>query len=406
MAIENELQSVQEGAANTERTFHRDEDGRFTSPPAESKEQAVGQPSSAATETKVAAKADAPILPSTEDIQKREYDRLKAKHSETRTSTEPPNPSLSKEATPTSSVAATATATPQPAAGSPSPAQATDNKLPDEYKSVLNLDQYTMLKRVGWLLPADEMKGMGVESLADTIRAARAYRSELDRSYQAQQNQQAQQPNKPSIPSDAGQAPQGISGQAQVQAGQGQYQVRLPDEIEAQLRAVAAEYGEDSPAYMAMRRNEEVRQLQFQQLYQQRQVDSAALRTAVFATAEDNAFASLEKQFPKLKLSPEREEMRTLARAHAAAMFNVGRQDISPQQAIQFVAQARYYPEIQEQERQRLTTARTTSLAGSVERGTPVSKPVTAMKPEEKEKWVYDQLKSGKKRDVVLAEMR
>lgn len=392
---------------NTAREYHRAEDGRFTSPPAESKELSAAPKPTETTAAPSVKAADAPVVPDPEKRQRQEYDRLKAlqQSKETRTS-ESPSPSLNTPSTP-SATAASGTlpdpAKPTPQQTSPSPAGASDNKLPDEYKSVLTLDQYTMLKRVGWLLPVEETKAMGVEALADTLRAARAYRADLDREFQEKKNTKTA--TESSYIPTGGQAPQD-SGQVPQQQGQAAGRVRLPDEVESQLRSVATEYGDDSPVYQAMRHNEEVRQLQLQQLFSQRQSESLAMQEAIFHAAEDSVFGGLESRFPRLKTADEREEVRKLARAHANAMSRIGRTDVGPQAAIQFVAQGRYYPEIQEQERKRLADNRDRSLSGSVERGAPVAKPVQSMSPEDRDKYIFEQLKSGKKRAEVMAETR
>lgn len=394
-------------ATPTERSYTRSEDGRFTSPPAESKETAsTGSPTPVAP-APVVAKVDAPTpVTSTEEVERREYDKLVAKRSkETRTSTESPSPS------PSPTTAAPGTPPQQAQASStagqsiPSTGQPLENKLPDEYAGVLNLDQYTMLKRVGWLQGAAEMKSMGVEALADTIRAARTYRSELDRQFQ-QTRQTATEVNQSQIPSAQGQtAPLDVSGHVPAQQGQTALQVRLPDEVEAQLRAVATEYGEDSPVYLAMRHNEAARQLQFQQLYSQRQSDAMALQNAMYSSAEDVAFSVLDKQFPKLKDASERDELRVLARAHGKAMKSVGHAGLSPLEAISFVAKGRYGPDIQAQEKARLAQERQTSLAGSVERGNSTATPARTMDREQREQHIFNELKKGKKREAVLAEL-
>jgi len=138
-------------------------------------------------------------------------------------------------------------------------------------------------------------------------------------------------------------------------------------------------------------RNQQLEQ-QRQQLQEQTQY---VLQTQIRAE-ETNAWTELAKDVPEVATNGEAQEIiKEQAKVLAQAAYNTGAK-WSWQNCLVQAGRMLLGPNIRQQEQAKLATARATTLRSTPERGNQQVSPTRAMSKEDKDRWVYEQLESGK----------
>lgn len=273
------------------------------------------------------------------------------------------------QAAPVKDGTGTATAAPpaereNPAATAPTVAAEQTNKPAyAEYDGTLDRKTGDLLKGVDMLLPAADWRAMSRFEQDDHVRVAK----ELRRQAQAaalQSRQQQTNTGQPLEPEARGARP-AVSGQ-QAAAG-----VPLPQEIEQGLAEFAETWGADSAEYRTQRKLAETMFGHLQSVQADMQQRDEHQRVEQWRRQlEDSVVAKYADHAPSLRDPQKVEQLRRHARALFVNYQQTGT-EITPQEVVDVAIRSLFGPEIQQQQAQKLATARDTTLAGTVQRGTP-----------------------------------
>lgn len=261
------------------------------------------------------------------------------------------------------------------------------------YAGSLSKAQHDLLKSVpGMLLPADEWRKLTPAEQVEHLQDVRAIRNQRNRQFN-QTNPRGRQPQQPPAHDDrttpeTGQPPRaGGTGEGDgvsrptttAQPGQGLADVSgLSPEDQADLQAIASEYGAESSVYKAQQR-QMVRNAQIEAALrsqdQQRQTDAQAkVRERQVRSFEDAQFEQLKAKYPQLSDPATRDELREAARDYYALRESQGR-PVEDREALRFVTHNTLYPQTQAQQQQQQQASRHRSLTGTFDRATPPVNP-------------------------------
>lgn len=362
----------------------RGEDGRFVAQPPQQGDPATGAADGqqdASAETRTGEKAPAPSTPASDpyEVAAREFnapaDTVVSDRTATPAATQPPQP-VPANAGP----ATTPPPSPSTDAAPPTPeaTAAAEQAAAAKTYDGMSAKTYNLLKSVpGGLVAQDEWAAMDVTERVAHVAEVTEFRNQQKRQYNERQRQPQAAPQD--SPTELGQPPQAqgarVSGVRQQQQPAPSDGAAIPADVQAQLSAMAAEIGEESPVYKAfVRQAENQARLENQLAQRDRQFEAQANKAAHeqrMRLGEDQVFDQLETKYPPLSDPRKRDELRQVCRDWYQLRSSRD-PSVNAVAVIEDVVKRSLLPEIQQRQTQRDNEASAKVRAGSFDRGAPV----------------------------------